>query len=688
MYRAVTKLRIAVFGILLVAVALSVQLVSAEQIPPFGGNVYIQTSGPNTILGTGDYYTNVNGEPNAAQRLHRVEIEVPCLWPAALPVTFTVFDPESFGGLLPGDQETPEDVANGIPATRDELRPLNSTDPADFDNTYFTVRAPGGAVVGPREFLPNTTTHLRWVELVTFTTSEPGYGCGTYIIETSTSNDDDNSWALRAANIAGCTVSVGGGGTCSPVNDTTSAVMATSTLNDDPDGISGTGDEIYTGFTRISFQHNTASCQTLYFYLDASLIGQTIFLNNFDFDDPDGGNPAVSITYTPPSGVSFAGTESGNSSWNGAPSNPTDNPNPPRVGDPVIVTADQVGWWNAVVCMNIDNQYIFEGLENRPVYFEQPDVPEMTVSKTDGLTEVSASGQQVTYTITYQNIGLGAAIDTVITDTMPVGATFVSCSNSCTTPGGVPTWNVGMVPGGATGNVTVTVNLPPAPDGSTHVNNVTLSYTDIFDNTYPDETAQDIDVVRDGPTITPTSTVPTETPGPGTPTVVAQITPPPGSPPVITKSVNPPFAQPGQAVTWTIVVSNPTSNPITNVRVVDTLPAQFEIQSVNVPTGAASVSGQVVTFTLGSLAPGASVQITVNSVIRSSAQVPYVLENNACLTADQQPSAICARATVTSAGSLPPTGESPWSMWRAPLLLGGGLLLVMALAFIRRLINA
>lgn len=674
MFRADVRLRIAVFGALLLTLLLSVQLVNAEQIPPFGGNVYIQTSGPNTILGTGDYYTNANGEPNAAQRLHRVEIEVPCLWPAALPVTLAVFDPESFGGLLPGDQETPEDAANGIPATRDELRPLNSTNPADFDNTYFTVRAPGGAVIGPREFLPSTDTHLRWVELVTFTTNLPSYGCGTYIIETSTSNDDDNSWALRAGNIAGCTVSVGGGGTCSPVNDTTSGIMATSPLNDDADGISGTGDEIFTGFTRISFQHNIASCQTLYFNVASSLVGQTVSLNNFDFDDPDGGNLAVSITYTPPSGVSFPGTESGNSSWNGSPSNPTDSPNPPRAGDLINVTPAEVGWWSAVVCMNIDNQYIFEGLENRPVYFEQPDVPDMTVSKTDGLTEVSADGQQVTYTITYQNVGLGAAIDTVITDTMPAGATFVSCSNGCTTPGGVPTWAIGMVPGGATGNVTVTVNLPPAPDGSQHINNVTLSYTDIFDNSYPDETAQDIDIVRQGPGVTPT--------------IVAQITPPPGSPPVITKSVNPPFAQPGAAVVWTIVVSNPTTNPITNLRVVDTLPAQIEPLSVNVPTGAASISGQVVTFTLDSLAPGGSVQITVNSRIRSSAQVPYVLENNACLTAAQQPNPLCARATVSSAGSLPSTGESPWSGWQAPLVVGGGLLLFAAAALLRRLFIA
>jgi hypothetical protein len=68
--------------------------------------------------------------------------------------------------------------------------------------------------------------------------------------------------------------------------------------------------------------------------------------------------------------------------------------------------------------------------------------------------------------------------------------------------------------------------------------------------------------------------------------------------------------------------------------------------------------------------------------------VPYVLENNACLTADQQPNPACARATVSSAGSLPSTGESPWSAWQAPILVGGGLLLFAAAALLRRLFTA
>jgi uncharacterized repeat protein (TIGR01451 family) len=152
--------------------------------------------------------------------------------------------------------------------------------------------------------------------------------------------------------------------------------------------------------------------------------------------------------------------------------------------------------------------------------------------------------------------------------------------------------------------------------------------------------------------------------------------------PFITKSVNPPFAVPGEQVTWTITISNPGSIPVTNVQMQDTMPAEVAIHSVSASAGSVSFSGQTVSFSIDSLAPGASVTITVNTRVRDNAALPFILTNNACTTSNENPQARCAQATLVSAGTLPATGISPWSAWRMPifaavfgLLLAGGWLI-------------
>lgn len=641
--------------ILTVFLMMGAPLVSAQQVPPFGGDVYIQTSGPNAGIGIGDYYTSNAGEPNAANRLHRVEFNVPCTWPANTPITISAFDPESSG--LPSN----EDVAAGLPATRDEMR-----GPA-FDNTVFTVRAPDGTVIGPRTFTPAGGTDLLWVELITFRPNQAGYGCGTYIVESATADDDDNSWTLRVGHDPDCTDTPG---TCSTVGAASSALMGNGNFSADADGVDGTGDELFIGFTRITFQHNSNSCQNIYFYVDRTLIGQTINLNNFDFDDPGGANGLISISYTQPDGTTSVGTESGGSVWN--VSNAIT-----RGGDPFVVTEPMVGWWEADICMTVDNQYIFEGLEDRPIFFVEPLEPLMIVAKDDGRTEVSSSGEEVVYVITYENIGRGAAANVEINDTLPTGATFVSCSNGCTNTGTTATWNLPLVRAGEQGEVRLRVLLPPAPDGSTHTNVVTLDYTDLLGNNYLQVMDDDIDLVRDNPATATFTPIFNPFP-PGTPGAPSQ------SQQYISKSANPPFAAPGEIVTWTISLTNPGPNPLTNVRVVDTLPSQLELLSASASIGTATISGQTVTFTAPGLAVGASAQVTVRSRVRGSVQPPYLLENNACLTSTEITSAICTKATVSSATGLPSTGESALSPWRTPLFLGAGLLMMSAFALFKR----
>jgi uncharacterized repeat protein (TIGR01451 family) len=309
----------------------------------------------------------------------------------------------------------------------------------------------------------------------------------------------------------------------------------------------------------------------------------------------------------------------------------------------------------------------------------------MTVVKDDGRTEVSASGEEVTYVIDYANIGAGAAVNVEIVDTLPPGATFVSCTDGCTNSGSSVTWTLPVVVAGGNGSVSVTTLLPPAPDGSTHTNVVTLSYEDLVGHPFPDVSDDDVDLVvliPATPTLTPVVFPFTPSgPTPGAPGTPGTQTPPNTS---INKTVNPPFAKPGETVTWTITVGNPGPQTLTNVRVVDTLPAQFEVLSVSTTLGTGRVNGQTVTVDIPTLAVNANAVITVRSRIRTSAQPPYLLENNACMTSAQVSAAACAKATVSSAAGLPATGESPWSALRMPMLLGAGLLLVTAFALLKR----
>ena len=63
----------------------------------------------------------------------------------------------------------------------------------------------------------------------------------------------------------------------------------------------------------------------------------------------------------------------------------------------------------------------------------------------------AAVGDDITYTITYGNTGSSDALNTVITDPVPAGTTFVSADNGGTNVAGVVTWNIGTLAHGTSG---------------------------------------------------------------------------------------------------------------------------------------------------------------------------------------------------------------------------------------------
>lgn len=122
--------------------------------------------------------------------------------------------------------------------------------------------------------------------------------------------------------------------------------------------------------------------------------------------------------------------------------------------------------------------------------------PELKVTKTDGV-DLAAPGDQLTYTIDYENYGYGVADNIVIVDTLPQQVSFVSATN-----GGVydavahtVTWNLGSLAIGQQGQVAVTVALDPVfePGTTTLTNAVAISTTtpgelDLTDNADTDDT--------------------------------------------------------------------------------------------------------------------------------------------------------------------------------------------------------
>lgn len=154
--------------------------------------------------------------------------------------------------------------------------------------------------------------------------------------------------------------------------------------------------------------------------------------------------------------------------------------------------------------------------------------------------------------------------------------------------------------------------------------------------------------------------------------------------PFISKIANPPFALPGEAVTFTIVVTNTGGVPATNVRVVDEKPAQVEIVGVRSTSGTVTFNNQRVIFEQALLLPGESVTITVNTRVRGDATIPYTIINTACLTTAEDGNPVCASATVLSVTALPNTGEvPPIALWISAIgvligitgLIGGSILL-------------
>jgi uncharacterized repeat protein (TIGR01451 family) len=148
--------------------------------------------------------------------------------------------------------------------------------------------------------------------------------------------------------------------------------------------------------------------------------------------------------------------------------------------------------------------------------------------------------------------------------------------------------------------------------------------------------------------------------------------------PFITKTANPPFALPGELVIFTFTINNPGAVPANDIIAIDPMPTEVEILSATAPSGNVTVSGQQVSYQKDILQPGESVTVTIETRIRASVSVPFIITNEACMQAANQPAPRCSSANVLSISVLPQTGQTP--QWA--LLLQRVIIVMSALAFV------
>jgi uncharacterized repeat protein (TIGR01451 family) len=219
----------------------------------------------------------------------------------------------------------------------------------------------------------------------------------------------------------------------------------------------------------------------------------------------------------------------------------------------------------------------------------------------------------LTYTLMVTNNGPNAAGSVVLTDPLPAGVAFVSAmttQGACMAAGGTVTCNLGSIAMG--GLVTVTINTTVTAGG-------------ILTNTATVTTA-DADTNNTNNSATAMTTV----------RGVADL--------AIAKSASPDPVTVGNALTYTVTVTNLGPNAATSLVITDTLPAGVTLISATVPGGTCTGT-TVVTCNVANLA----VNGTVNATLVVTANTTGSVTNMASVvSADSDPNSANNMAMVTS----------------------------------------
>lgn len=256
--------------------------------------------------------------------------------------------------------------------------------------------------------------------------------------------------------------------------------------------------------------------------------------------------------------------------------------------------------------------------------------PALSLAKSVDKTTLNA-GDAVTYTLTLVNTGQAVATGVSVVDVLPVRPYFAygSCTasiGSCAQSGGTVTWTVGALAAGSAATATITMNAAASgvPAGSTLLSNQAVAADASYctGGSLPAScTSNTVDVSLSGNPIL-----------------------------ALTKAAAPTIAEPGDTVTYTMVVTNSGSSAASGVVVNDPVPANMVFAQVtNAGPGSASFDalGNRVVFQVGSLAAGATATLAFQAKVQALSAGSTSIVNTASVSAQNAP-VRSASATVSA----------------------------------------
>ncbi len=223
----------------------------------------------------------------------------------------------------------------------------------------------------------------------------------------------------------------------------------------------------------------------------------------------------------------------------------------------------------------------------------------LTLEKTAEAATVEVPGK-VTYALTVHNHGPDAAQAVVVTDTLPVGESYVSDDAGCSHAGQTVTCALGELADGAAHTVHLVTEVSVALGAQKVTNHATVTST-------------------------------TGDPEPGGTSAEASVQAGPAADVAIVKSA-PATVQSGGQITWVLHVSNNGPSTASGVTTSDSLPSGSALVSAEPSQGSCTSALGVLTCELGILAAGAGAQVTIHANVLAG---PGAIANTATVRAAQ-----------------------------------------------------
>ena len=246
-------------------------------------------------------------------------------------------------------------------------------------------------------------------------------------------------------------------------------------------------------------------------------------------------------------------------------------------------------------------------------------IADLAITKSSAPTTQTA-GSGVVYTMTGTNNGPNGAANVVMTDTLPVGITYVSSAppagTSCSVAARVVTCTTASVPNGGSVVVPITTSIAAGTAAATLTDQAAIS-SDTADDVPANNSAIASTVV----------------------TTSADVS--------LTKAVSPNPVRAGTAATYVLTATNAGPSNATSVTVTDPVPAGQTITSATTSVGTCSITGSVVTCPIGTLGPTGSATITVVTAVGASTAASPA--NNTATVSSATPDPNTANNSATAA---------------------------------------